>query len=170
MECMICSKKLVRWQKKFCSSSCAAKHNNRCRQRKPHATCKLCGDICKGYKQKFCSRACSSKQRYIDFVNKWLSGYNPKTKNHSIPLTIRRYLFEQCNDSCLKCGWSEINPYTGKVPLTVHHKDGDADNNRRENLELLCPNCHSLTETYGARNKGNGRKQRQLKRKSDKCG
>ena len=32
--------------------------------------------------------------------------------------------------------------------------NGDANDNRLENLQLLCPNCHSQTDTWGARNKG----------------
>jgi len=35
----------------------------------------------------------------------------------------------------------------------VHHKDGDRTNNEYENLTLLCPNCHALTDTYRGKNK-----------------
>ena len=35
----------------------------------------------------------------------------------------------------------------------VHHKDGNRFNHSLSNIELLCPNCHSLTQTYRARNK-----------------
>ena len=74
---------------------------------------------------------------------------------------IRRYLFEKNNYKCEKCGWSERNQYTGKIPLTIHHIDGNHRNQNEANLQLLCPNCHSLTECYGSRNKGNGREKRQ---------
>ncbi|MFH8841058.1 HNH endonuclease signature motif containing protein [Streptomyces sp. NPDC017868] len=40
------------------------------------------------------------------------------------------------------------------LPLEVDHVDGDWRNNRIENLRLLCPNCHSTTDTYRGRNKG----------------
>lgn len=60
----------------------------------------------------------------------------------------------------MKCGWSKINPTTGKVPIQLEHIDGNSENNSLDNLKLLCPNCHSLTSTYGALNKGNGRKNR----------
>lgn len=56
------------------------------------------------------------------------------------------------NNSCELCGWNKINTYTNKVPLQIHHLDGDCKNNRPENLQLLCPNCHSLTENFGSRN------------------
>ena len=54
---------------------------------------------------------------------------------------------------CEKCGWGEMNEYSNTVPLEIHHKDGDCTNNLIENLELLCPNCHSLTENFGSLNK-----------------
>lgn len=40
------------------------------------------------------------------------------------------------------------------ISLEVHHKDGDKENNESENLELLCPNCHSYTENYRGRKNG----------------
>jgi 5-methylcytosine-specific restriction endonuclease McrA len=36
----------------------------------------------------------------------------------------------------------------------VDHADGDSTNNKLENLRLLCPNCHSQTDTFAGRNKG----------------
>ena len=54
--------------------------------------------------------------------------------------------------------------YTGKIPLQVHHTDGNYLNHDEKNLELLCPNCHSLTSTNGTLNKGNGRRKRRIHR------
>jgi 5-methylcytosine-specific restriction endonuclease McrA len=51
---------------------------------------------------------------------------------------------------CEKCGlthWLE-KPIT----LEVHHKDGNHLNNELENLELLCPNCHSYTDNWRGKN------------------
>ena len=67
---------------------------------------------------------------------------------------IKRYLIKRANGKCERCGWGEINPYTQKIPLELHHKDGDYRNNTEDNLELLCPNCHSLTDTYRGGNTG----------------
>lgn len=39
------------------------------------------------------------------------------------------------------------------IPLEAHHIDGDRYNNTLENLILLCPNCHTLTPNYGAKNR-----------------
>lgn len=57
------------------------------------------------------------------------------------------------NYKCQLCGWGEMNKYTNKVPLQVHHIDGNSENNNEDNLLLLCPNCHSLTENFGSKNK-----------------
>ena len=42
----------------------------------------------------------------------------------------------------------------GKIPLELHHKDGNRYNNELDNLEILCPNCHSLTDSNSGKNKG----------------
>jgi len=70
---------------------------------------------------------------------------------------VKRYLREKFGDKCCLCGWAEINPKTGKVPLVADHIDGRWRNNAEVNLRLLCPNCDSLTPTYAALNKGSGR-------------
>ena len=44
-----------------------------------------------------------------------------------------------------------------KIVFELEHKDGNSENNQPENLCLICPNCHSQTDTYKNRNKGNGR-------------
>lgn len=54
---------------------------------------------------------------------------------------------------CERCG---IREWMGEMlNLHLHHKNGKGDDNRLENLEMLCPNCHSLTETYCGKNIGN---------------
>lgn len=39
------------------------------------------------------------------------------------------------------------------ITLELHHKNGDKSDNQLENLQLLCPNCHSYTDNYGSKNK-----------------
>lgn len=55
-----------------------------------------------------------------------------------------------------------MNPFINKVILEVEHIDGDCTNNKEENLDLICPNCHSLTATYRALNSGKGNRDRLL--------
>lgn len=51
---------------------------------------------------------------------------------------------------CEICGISSWNDKP--ISLELHHKDGNRTNHRLENLILLCPNCHSQTETFRAKN------------------
>lgn len=81
---------------------------------------------------------------------------------------IKKYLISIKGNKCEKCGWCEVHPITGNIPIEMNHIDGDSDNNNLNNVELLCPNCHSLTHNYGSLNKGMGREKRQLYRLSQK--
>lgn len=54
----------------------------------------------------------------------------------------------------MECGWDKINKYSNKCPIELEHIDGNHDNNKIENVRLLCPNCDSLTPTYKGLNRG----------------
>lgn len=66
----------------------------------------------------------------------------------------KRIVLEQ-NQKCNHCG---IDEWNGKpIVLELEHIDGNHSNNERENLEAICPNCHSQTDTWRGRNKTNKR-------------
>lgn len=110
----------------------------------------------------FCNNECKSEYYYQEYIARWKRGLEDgMSGKYGISKRIKRYLFNKYNNKCCKCGWNQMNPFTNKIPLEVHHKDGDYTNNDEENLELLCPNCHSLTDTYKNGNTNNGRKERQ---------
>lgn len=59
-------------------------------------------------------------------------------------------------DGCAICG---LNQWLGnRICLHLDHINGKPDDNRIQNLRILCPNCHSQTDTYCGRNKRSGRK------------
>jgi hypothetical protein len=52
---------------------------------------------------------------------------------------------------CEECG---ISSWRGRpLSLALHHVNGDRNDNRLENLALLCPNCHSQTDNFGVLNR-----------------
>ena len=102
----------------------------------------------------YCSIKCANEHRKQQKIEDWLNGKTSGTRQGGqISESIRKYLLEKNNYKCQCCGWGEINPVTKKVPLEIHHIDGDYLNNKPENLQVLCPNCHSLTPNFKALNK-----------------
>jgi hypothetical protein len=81
----------------------------------------------------------------------WLDKYNATPFSELGMENRRRRVFDEQNHCCNKCGVSEWQGF--KIPLELEHKDGNNQNNTRENLEGLCPNCHSITDTWRGRNK-----------------
>lgn len=123
--------------------------------------CLLCGKPLGKGENKYCCLDHQNIYLRNQYIEKWKNGEEDGIRGkYLISHRIRHFLFEKYNNKCSRCGWGEINPYTGRIPLEVHHEDGNYLNNSEDNLELLCPNCHALTETYKNANKGKGRSER----------
>lgn len=125
--------------------------------------CEYCKKTLLSRKQvKFCSNKCQMDNRYEHYISKWKkeTSTNPNSITKNLSRHLRRYLLEKYNNKCSKCGWNKKHPITGNVPLEVDHIDGNSSNNIEKNLQLICPNCHSLTSHFRNLNKGNGRKWR----------
>ena len=133
------------------------------KKRKTTHKCLFCGKEFShrpSNKNMFCSSKCQQEYLHLEYIKRWKLGEEDGLKGeYSVSKHIRKYLFEKNDCKCEMCGWGETNKFTGNIPLEVHHKDGDYTNNKEENLQLLCPNCHSLTETFKSHNKS-GRKGR----------
>ena len=64
--------------------------------------------------------------------------------------TMRKYHFIKQDHTCEVCGLSE---WLGKeIPLELHHIDGKRNNNEDNNLQVVCPNCHSQTDNFCGKN------------------
>lgn len=152
---------------KFCSRSCAASYNGSKypkRKRLSNANCVECKSNLPYSAKKYCSRECQDNNKNRPVIEDWLSG--TITGLDSLGLLrkpLKNYLISIRGNKCELCGWAQRNVVTGKVPIVADHIDGNWENNRPENIRLICPNCDSIQPTYKALNKGNGR---QWRRKS----
>jgi 5-methylcytosine-specific restriction endonuclease McrA len=78
-----------------------------------------------------------------------LAGKQPQYSTNKLKLRLYKEGLKE--PKCEECG---IEEWQGK-PITMHldHIDGNSKNHKLDNLRVLCPNCHSQTDTYCGRNK-----------------
>lgn len=169
--CKHCGKEILNSGKKYCSRICFGKDRySNCLKKSevvyeggvksvvkiPTNKCIHCGEPCI---KVFCSVRCQMDNQYDSIILDWKNGINNGhtglTKRLKTP--IRKYILQKYDYKCCRCGWSEKHPITGNYPLEVNHIDGNAENCHEDNLELLCPNCHSLTYNFRALNKDSKR-------------
>ena len=165
LKCYLCEKLFERNQKNseterkvFCSKSCAAKHNNRVKPKRLRTrVCVGCGKLCKA-SHTYCSNDCRSSYRTSLSLQKIEKGEitEPKT----IKFNLQKFNEYRI---CSECGQGET--WNGKVlVLQLDHIDGNSDNNKLENLRILCPNCHTQTETFTSRQKKEHKRNRYLQK------
>lgn len=145
----------------FCNHSCAAQFSNRTRnitgrdRRRKYVECEWCHKQTSG--SAHCSSACGQKHYQ---ANQWekrrkriedSGGFESENRH-----LARKYLIEKHGHICVLC---QTSTWSGQpVPLVCDHIDGDSDNNRLDNLRMICQNCNALLPTFGSRNRGRGRK------------
>jgi Zn finger protein HypA/HybF involved in hydrogenase expression len=96
---------------------------------------------------KYCSNKCQKEFEMYQKVSQGIASHR----------TLKRYFMTK-HGKCSECGIADWK--NAPIVLELDHIDGNHKNNDLENLRLLCPNCHSQTPTYRAKNKGNGREYR----------
>ncbi len=119
------------------------------------AACLNCGNAVKTSKAKFCCPQCvneyKSKQHYAKYKedNSIAWGIQNMQK-------YKKYFLEEQNHRCAVCGC--IDEWCGKSLMFILDPiDGNADNNNRDNLRLVCPNCDSQLDTFKSKNKNSAR-------------
>lgn len=129
---------------KFCCLSCSSSFRSLHRDKPdPNAFCALCN---KHFYKKpssfknsksglyFCSRACKDKAQRIGGIK---DIQPPHYGNHSC--SYREFAFRNLEYKCCRCNYDEHI-----AALVVHHKDRNRSNNKLDNLEILCANCHAI--------------------------
>jgi len=143
--------------KHYCGSSCAAKANNKGVNRhynhinnlSPPKKCQHCDIDIPSVNGKYCSMKCQHAYQW----NKKVLLIESGTLEGVSVGNMKRYLREH-DAVCHECGVGEV--YNKKpLVLEIDHIDGDATNHVLANCRLICPNCHSQTPTYKARNTNN---------------
>ena len=152
--CKICGKSFERIPSEvsknmFCSKSCSAQFNNQ--YKIIYRKCRNCYEefhSSQGTRAKYCSKKCQMKFQRTQIYKLIESGKYYATRSGND--VLRNYLISKRGHQCELC--KNENWMGNKINLTTHHMDGDASNNNPSNLQLLCWNCHSMTENYGCHN------------------
>lgn len=116
------------------------------RKKKEAVECPNCSTMT--YNPIYCSNKCQREHEWNQRFQRIASG--EVLAEH----LMKRYILEVRGDKCESCGIG--SEWNGK-PLTLQmdHIDGNSDNNSLDNLQILCPNCHTQTHTWCGRNKKN---------------
>lgn len=147
-KCLHCNSVITN-NNKFCNRSCAASFNNKGVKRHGQSPnkCLMCDDLTKSKTLKFCSNKCYNIHRTQKIKLKIIDNKTVTWRQ------IRKHLLETVGH-CQECGIPSI--WNDKpLILECDHIDGDRSNNILTNAKLLCPNCHSQTETFRAKNTKN---------------
>lgn len=163
--CLHCGASIPQ-KRKFCGSSCSAKHNNTRHTRSATSrklvsdklrafhklpslpelrvhtgVCRACGATGLTGSKKFCNVHCQGPG---------MRKIRAERGELRTSASLKLYLLENTPGVCVECG--QGGEHNGK-PLTLQmdHIDGNSDNNSLTNLRLLCPNCHTQTPTYGSK-------------------
>lgn len=131
-ECKICSEIFTHISSrankaKYCSRKCY--HKSQIGKGLTTFLCRHCGNQfldSLSRERKYCSRKCTQKNR-------------KETFKPSFTTVRKAMLSRDMIKKCDNCGYNEYTEILG-----IHHIDRNRKNNSKENLQVLCPTCHSL--------------------------
>src|SRR5687768_8131976 len=114
--------------------------------------CLGCGrELTKRSQKVYCSLRCQHSSNRARRTAQWLRtgvASGGTTAAHY----VRQHILDEQDGCCAICGivdeWNEL-----ALVFVLAHIDGDASDNRRENLRMVCPNCDSQLPTFKSRNR-----------------
>lgn len=127
------------------------------REQRSNRFCNVCNTgIFNGNKSGLCFK-CYNEKRRKDKLEKWLKfGKTDYKVNTTIRGCIREYIYKDQNGKCAICNMGD-NWNGKKINFILDHIDGNASNNQRSNMRLICPNCDSQLDTFKSKNKNSAR-------------
>jgi hypothetical protein len=109
---------------------------------------------------KYCSKDCEVEYKTNKKYKHYLNNQDEYEKIVDVKF-LKRHILREQNNCCEICEMK--NEWNDKlIVFILDHINGDASNNRRENLRLICPNCDSQLDTYKSKNRNSARKERYL--------
>lgn len=151
----------TRHNQTYCSRSCSASVNNSKSPKRERTiirldSCLRCSKELGRSSTKYCSILCQRGAENDAKLKTWLkTGEAPKVRGGSNHY-IRKHVMVEQEGKCSICSMPPM--WNGQlIVFIMDHIDGNSENNRRDNLRLVCPNCDSQLPTYKAKNRGNGR-------------
>lgn len=133
-----------RQKRRFCSRSCATKMNvNLSLKRSSRLAlknkCKNCGSRIRN-RIHIDLELCRKCKKEEDILTGKITH-----------ILLKKWMIDKYGYKCMRC---KISSWLGEdLCLDMHHIDGNRNYNIPDNVELLCPNCHSQTDTYKAKNR-----------------
>jgi hypothetical protein len=106
----------------------------------------------------YCTHQCNinykKQKKYEDYLNNQEKYCGIRTIAF-----LKQHILKEQNNCCAICGMENV--WNEKpIVFVLDHINGDASNNMRNNLRLVCPNCDSQLDTYKSKNKNSARKER----------
>lgn len=119
--------------------------------------CEYCGQPLNKRGNKYCSSKCSEAKKHDAAYKDFLENNEKYCRGNYTPKNFKKEFLNEQNGVCAICG---CEPFHNGKSLTfiLGHIDGDASNNKRDNLRLICPNCDSQLETFKSKNKNSTRR------------